>query len=160
MGGKTGQAGGGWDGEKFMAGLGVGERFEQVVTFDEAGARAFAALVGDFNPAHHDEDFASKGRFGGLIISGTQSTGMMMAMTATYLAGKGTALGLDYSFKFRKAVRMGESVTMAWEVTHVTAKPGLGDIIDMTGTLTVHSTGEVAVTGTGKAVLLADQAAE
>jgi acyl dehydratase len=41
-----------------------GEEFERIVIFDAAGAKAFTALVGDFNPMHHDEDFAATTRFG------------------------------------------------------------------------------------------------
>jgi len=134
----------------------IGERFTKTVTFDEAGARAFASLVGDFNPAHHDETYVTAKRFGGLIISGTQSTAMMMAMTATFLAGKGVVLGLEFSFRFKKAVLMGETAELAWTVTEVTPKPGLGDIIEMSGELVVASTGAAAVTGTGKGVLLYD----
>jgi len=139
-----------------MAGVVVGETFERVVTFDEEGARHFAALVGDFNPAHHDDDFAAKSRFGGLIISGTQSTAMLMAMTATFLSAKGAALGLEYSFRFRKAIRMGETVNMHWVVTKITPKPGLGDIVAFEARLTFAESGELAVSGTGKCVLLAE----
>jgi acyl dehydratase len=139
-----------------MAGVAVGETFERVVTFDEADARYFATLVGDFNPAHHDQDFAAKSRFGGLIISGTQSTAMLMAMTATFLSAKGAALGLEYTFRFRKAIKMGETVNMHWVVTEVTPKPGLGHIVAFEARLTLAGTGELAVSGTGKCVLLAE----
>jgi acyl dehydratase len=139
-----------------MASIAIGETFERVVTFDAAGARAFATLVGDFNPAHHDEDFAAKSRFGGLIISGTQSTAMLMAMTATFLSAKGAALGLEYSFRFRKAIRMGETVTMHWVVTDITPKQGLGDIVTFEARLTLADSGALAVSGTGKCVLLAE----
>jgi acyl dehydratase len=140
-----------------MAGVSIGESFERIVTFDEEGARHFATLVGDFNPAHHDEDFAAKSRFGGLIISGTQSTALLMAMTATFLSAKGSALGLEYSFRFRKAIRMGETVNMRWEVTAVTPKPGLGDIVSFEAALRILGSGDLAVTGTGKCVLLKDE---
>jgi acyl dehydratase len=137
-----------------MAAVAVGETFERVVTFDEAGARHFATLVGDFNPAHHDEDFAAKSRFGGLIISGTQSTAMLMAMTATFLSARGAAVGLEYTFRFRKAIRMGETVTMQWVVTEIIPKPRLGDIVAFEARLTLAGSGELAVSGTGKCVLL------
>jgi acyl dehydratase len=137
-----------------MGTVSVGETFERVVTFDEEGARAFATLVGDFNPAHHDEDFAAKSRFGGLIISGTQSVAFLMAMTATFLSERGAALGLEYNFRFRKGVRMGETVNMSWVVTDVIPKPGLGDIVVFDAALTILATGELAVSGTGKCALL------
>lgn len=137
-----------------MAVVRIGERFTRMVTFDPAEARAFASLVGDFNPAHHDENYVTVERFGGLIISGTQSTALLMAMTATYLSAKGVVLGLDYSFRFIKAIRMGETVELAWVITKVTPKPGLGDFVEMEAEAVLQATGEVAVSGTGKGVLL------
>jgi len=139
-----------------MPNIHVGEIFERVVTFDEEGARAFALLVGDFNPIHHDEDFAAKSRFGGLIISGTQSVAYLMAMTATFVSERGAALGLEYNFRFRKGVRMGETVKLAWVVTDVTTKAGLGEIVTFDASLTVLSSGEVAVTGWGKCALVGE----
>jgi acyl dehydratase len=153
-GGESRASGGCRDGESLMTPVRIGERFAKTVTFDEEGARAFATLVGDFNPAHHDETSVTARRFGGLIISGTQSTAMMMAMTASFLAEKGQVLGLDFSFSFKKAVRMGETGEMAWVVTAVTPKPRLGDIVEMEGQLVIQTTGAVAVTGKGSGVLL------
>jgi len=138
----------------FHAKFQVGEIFERVVTFDEAGARAFARLVGDENPIHHDEVFAAQSRFGGLIISGTQSVAYLMAMTATFVSARGAALGLEYGFRFRKGVRMGETVKLSWVVTDITPKPGLGDIVSFDASLTVLSSGDVAVTGWGKCALV------
>jgi acyl dehydratase len=132
----------------------AGAEFERVVTLDEEQARAFATLAGDFNPIHHDEAFARTSRFGGLIVSGTQTTALMLAMTATYLSGFGPCLGLDAQFRFRRGIRMGETVRMVWRVASVTPKAGLGNLIKMTGTLTVVATNEVALTGTSTGVLL------
>ena len=132
----------------------VGAEFERVMTLDEAAARAFANSVGDLNPIHHDEAFARTSRFGGLIVSGTQTTALMLAMTATYLAAFGPCLGLDAQFRFRRGIRMGETVRMVWRVVSVTPKAGLGDLIKMAGTLTVVATNEVALTGTSTGVLL------
>jgi acyl dehydratase len=137
-----------------MGRVSVGEVFERTMTFDEAGARAFATLVGDFNPIHHDADFAAGSRFGGLIISGTQSVALLMAMTATFLSARGAALGLDYSFRFRKGVRMNETCHLKWVVTEVLEKSGLGEIVSFDASMTILSSGEVAVSGSGKCALL------
>lgn len=131
-----------------------GARFERVVTFDEASARAFATLVGDLNPFHHDPAFAQASRFGGLIVSGTQTTAMMLAMTATYLSRYGPSLGLRSEFKFRRGVPMGETVRMGWTIVSVTPKPRLGDLVSLEGGMVMISTGELAVSGTSTAVLL------
>jgi acyl dehydratase len=132
----------------------VGEAFERIVTFDEDEARRFATYVGDLNPLHHDADLAGRSRFGGLIISGTQSVAMLMAMTATFLSARGGALGLEYNFRFLKGVRMGETVRMAWVVTAITPKERLGDIVSFDASMTIMSSGEVAVSGSGRCALL------
>jgi len=132
-----------------MGRVSVGEVFEKTVTFDEEGARAFAMLVGDLNPIHHDAEFAAGSRFGGLIISGTQSVALLMAMTATFLSARGAALGLDYQFRFRKGVRMGETCHLAWGVTDVVPKTGLGEIVSFDAAMRIAVSGEVAVSGTG-----------
>ena len=130
-----------------------GAQFERIVTFDEAAARAFATMAGDFNPVHHDRNFAETSRFGGLIVSGTQTTAMMLGMTATFLAQFGPCVGLDAQFRFRRAVPMGETVRMAWRVTSVEDKPRLGRLVAMEGDLTLAS-GVVALTATSTAALL------
>jgi acyl dehydratase len=137
-----------------MGRVAVGEVFERTVTFDEAQARAFATLVGDFNPIHHDQNYAAGSRFGGLIISGTQSVAFLMAMTATFLSARGAALGLDYQFRFRKGVRMGETCHLSWVVTEVLQKPGWGEIVGFDAAMTILSSGEVAVSGAGKCALM------
>jgi acyl dehydratase len=73
--------------------LRVGERFARRVTFDDASIRRFAALCGDHNPLHHDVEAASRSAFGALIASGPHVTSMMMGLDATYLSGRGEALG-------------------------------------------------------------------
>jgi acyl dehydratase len=132
----------------------VGEVFEKIVTFDEAEARAFAMLVGDLNPVHHDAEFAAGSRFGGLIISGTQSVAILMAMTATFLSARGAALGLEYQFRFRKGVRMNETCHLTWTVTEVLPKAGLGEIVSFDAAMSIVASREVAVSGVGKCVLL------
>jgi acyl dehydratase len=137
-----------------MERVSMGEVFEKTMTFDEDGARAFAMLVGDLNPIHHDAEFAAASRFGGLIISGTQSVAVLMAMTATFLSARGAALGLDYQFRFRRAVRMNETCHLSWTVTDVIPKAGLGEIVSFDAAMTIVASREVAVSGKGKCVLL------
>jgi 3-hydroxybutyryl-CoA dehydratase len=132
----------------------TGAQFERVVTLDEETARGFATFVGDLNPIHHDAAFAARSRFGGLIVSGTQTTAMMLAMTASYLSQFGPCLGLDAGFRFRRGIRMGETVRMVWTVVSITPKPGLGDLVAMEAVLSVVATGEIALTGTSTGVLL------
>lgn len=93
-------------------------------------------MAGDMSPLHHDEEFAKTTRFGGLIVSGTHYSAMMMGMVATFLTQKSAGLGLEFEFQFRKAVAVGETVRMEWRIVAVDENPKLrGDIITLEGFL-------------------------
>lgn len=123
----------------------VGETTSQLVTFDVDSVRQFATMAGDMSPLHHDEEFAKTTRFGGLIVSGTQYSAMMMGMVATFLTERRAGLGLEFEFQFRKAVAVGEAVRMEWHIVAVDANSKLkGDVITLKGSL-LNENGEVCV---------------
>lgn len=114
--------------------LTVGDTFTQDVVIDAASIRAFATLAGDFNPLHHDEEAAKAGPYRVLIASGTQVVSLLMGLDATHLSRYGEALGLDFDFRFVKAVPAGIALTLAWTVTGSTYKPSLrGFIVTLEG---------------------------
>ena len=96
------------------------------VTFDADSIRSFATLAGDHNPLHHDPDYASRSRFGGLIASSTQYGALLMGMVGTHLTRGTMALGADFSLRFRKAVHAGQTLRLEWTITAVEPKPALG----------------------------------
>ena len=106
----------------------VGERFSRTVTFDPDSIRSFAAMAGDHNPLHHDPTFAENSRFGGVIASGAHYGALLMGLVATELTRDPdcTAAGLEFSFKFRKAVRVGQTLTLEWTIETKTPAPKLG----------------------------------
>lgn len=127
-----------------------GERFVRHVTLDDASIREFAALCGDHNPLHHDEHAASQSAFGSLIASGPHVTSLMMGLDATFLSGRGEALGLGFEFRFVKAVPAGAALTLEWTITDVAHKESLaGDIVSVEGRA-VDDAGVVYVTATGR----------
>jgi hypothetical protein len=63
-------------------------------------------------------------------------------------------LGLEYDFRFRKGVRMGETCRLTWVVSDVSTKPGLGEIVSSEASMTIESTQDIAVSGWGRCVLL------
>lgn len=136
----------------------IGARISRDVTFDAESIRRFAELAGDANPLHHDEVHAAATRFGGLIASGTQYTSLLMAMLSTHIPADRSALGLEFSFKFLKAIRAGETVQLAWEIVSVEPKSRLnGDIVGFSGQI-LNSRGEVAVTAQAKIVVMPREA--
>ena len=128
----------------------VGERFSRRVTFDAASIRTFATLCGDHNPLHHDEQAASRSAFGSLIASGPHVTSLMMGLDATFLSGRGEALGLGFEFRFVKAVPAGAALTLEWTITDVAHKESLaGDVVSVEGRA-IDDAGVVYVTATGR----------
>ena len=75
----------------------------------------FSELTGDRNPLHYDEERASGTRFGGLIVQGGVTTGLLNALVAEDLPGPGSVfLHVDWSFK--APVRPGDEITAEAEV--------------------------------------------
>ena len=87
---------------------GQSAEFTQVAS-DEA-VQAFADLSGDHNPIHLDEAYARTTQFGGRIAHGMLSGAYISAALASKLPGPG-AVYLSQSIRFRRPVRVGESVT-------------------------------------------------
>ncbi len=128
----------------------VGQRFSRQVTLTRAEIATFATLCGDLNPLHHDEDYARRSRFGSIIACGPQTTALMMAMTATYFSQTHGILGLEFSFRFRKAVKADDTIDMEWEIVEAEQKASLGGtLVSLRGEAT-NQHGQAVLTGTGK----------
>jgi acyl dehydratase len=126
----------------------VGETFGRTVTIDADDIRRFAASVEDFNPLHHDASYSARSRFGALTASGTHTASLLMALTATHFSQRAQPLGLDFTLKFRKAVKAGDTLTMRWTVTRIEFKPKLeGELVSLTGEA-INQHGEVALSAT------------
>lgn len=126
----------------------IGETFEHTVTIGADDIRRFAAAVEDFNPLHHDEAYAARSRFGALTASGTHTASLLMALTATHFSLRAQPLGLDFTLKFRKAVKAGDTLAMRWTVTRIEYKPSLaGELVSLIGEA-INQHGEVALSAT------------
>ena len=75
----------------------------------------FTELTGDRNPLHYDEEAAARSRFGGIIVQGGVTTGLLNAVVAEDIPGPGSVfLHVDWSFK--APVRPGDEITAEVEV--------------------------------------------
>ena len=78
----------------------------------------FTEMTGDRNPLHYDADAAGRSRFGGLIVQGGVTSGLLNAVVAEDLPGPGSVfLHVDWSFK--APVRPGDEITAEVEVLEV-----------------------------------------
>src|SRR5215467_9005721 len=80
----------------------------------------FTEITGDRNPLHYDEDAAGASLFGGLIVQGGVTSGILNAIVAEDLPGPGSVF-LAMELKFVKAVFVGDTVTGRIEITKVRA---------------------------------------
>ena len=87
-------------------------------TVTEADVVLFAVVTGDFNPAHLDQTYAERSRFGGRIAHGMPSAGFISACLAMRLPGPGTVY-LSQSLRFLRPVRIGDTVTARVEVAEL-----------------------------------------
>ena len=97
------------------------ERFSSEVTLTPALVSAYATAAGDFNPIHHDPEFAARTRFGRVIASGTQTTALLLGLTASHFSKLGALVGLEFWVGFRRPVYADETIRMEWLVIRVTA---------------------------------------
>jgi acyl dehydratase len=78
----------------------------------------FTRITGDRNPLHYDEDLARAGRFGGLVVQGGVTSGLLNALVAEQLPGPGSVF-LQVSWRFLAPVRPGDVITAEATVTAV-----------------------------------------
>ena len=78
----------------------------------------FTELTGDGNPLHYDEAAAAASRFGGIIVQGGVTSGLMNAIVAEDLPGPGSVF-LQVDWRFLKPVRPGDVLTAEVEVLTV-----------------------------------------
>jgi acyl dehydratase len=78
----------------------------------------FTAITGDRNPLHYDEAAATASRFGGLIVQGGVTSGLLNAVVAEDLPGPGSVF-LHVDWSFRAPVKPGDEITAEVEVTEV-----------------------------------------
>ena len=93
----------------------IAERARQTSMRD---VEIFSEMTGDRNPLHYDAALASESPFGGLIVQGGVTSGLLNAIVAEDLPGPGTVF-LGVEWRFVKAVGIGEQITGRVEVTGV-----------------------------------------
>ena len=104
--------------------VGTTARRSRTVTADDISL--FTELTGDRNPLHHDEELARASRFGGVVVQGGVTSGLLNALVAEQLPGPGSVF-LQVSWRFLAPVRPGDVITAEARVTSSRAdKPVTG----------------------------------
>jgi acyl dehydratase len=95
--------------------LQVGATASRSRTLSERDIELFTELTGDRNPLHYDREAASATRFGGIIVQGGVTSGLLNAVVAEELPGPGSVF-LHVDWHFKAPVRPGDEITAEVEV--------------------------------------------
>ena len=129
------------------------ERFSSVVTLTPEAVSAFSTAAGDDNPLHHDTAFAAATRYGRLIASGTHTTALLLALTASHFSKRGAVIGLEFTVRLRRPVYADETIVLEWLVVKVTHNLKLnGEIVDMVGRIKAQD-GQTALGAKGRVLV-------
>ncbi len=121
----------------------IGDIARRSRTVSSRDIELFTEMTGDRNPLHYDEDLARRTRFGGIIVQGGVTTGLLNAVVAEELPGPGSVF-LSLNLDFHAPVRPGDRITAEVEVLAVrTDKP----IAELRATIK-RQDGVVVVSGT------------
>ena len=121
----------------------VGSIARRSRTVSRRDIERFTELTGDRNPLHYDEELAAGTRFGGLIVQGGVTSGLLNAVVAEDLPGPGSVF-LRVAWNFLAPVRPGDEITAEVEVLEVRDDKPLTrlrtTIVDQNGTVVLDGT--------------------
>jgi len=124
----------------------VGDHARRTRTVTAEDIELFARMTGDRNPLHTDPELAATSRFGGVVVQGGVTSGLLNAVVATDLPGPGSVF-LRTDWSFRAPVRPGDTITAEVVVTAVRSDKPVTElrttITDGSGTVVLDGTAVV-----------------
>jgi len=126
------------------------------VTLTPDAVSAYSHAAGDTNPVHHDAAFAASTRYGRPIASGTHTTALLLALTASHYSQETAMVGLEFWVRFRRPIYADETIRLEWLVVKVTPNSTLNsDVVELRGRIRNQS-GETALGAKGR-ILVTDR---
>jgi acyl dehydratase len=98
--------------------ISVGATATRTRTVSARDIELFTEMTGDRNPLHYDATLAAASRFGGIIVQGGVTSGLLNAVVAEDLPGPGSVF-LHVDWRFLQPVRPGDVITAEVEVVAV-----------------------------------------
>jgi len=100
--------------------LRVGDAASRTRTVTTRDIELFTEITGDRNPLHYNPQLARRSRFGGIIVQGGITSGLLNAVVAEDLPGPGSVF-LHVDWAFHAPVRPGDVITAKVAVTSIRA---------------------------------------
>jgi acyl dehydratase len=130
----------------------VGESAELERTLTWEDIELFAAMSGDVNPAHVDEEYARSDRFHAIVAHGMWCASLISTLLGTKLPGPGT-IYLEQTLRFRRPVVIGDTITVS--VTVASKDPRRQRV--MLDCRCVNQRGETVIDGTARVLAPAER---
>lgn len=106
----------------FYEELAVGQKFGgTTVTVTETHVVTFGSITHDWAPLHMNEEAARQSQFGGRIAHGMLTASLAISSVVPIMGMEG-ATHLSDTFTYRDAVRIGDTISTACEVTELLPK--------------------------------------
>jgi acyl dehydratase len=96
----------------------IGDVAERSRVVTERDIELFTEMTGDRNPLHYNAMLAQASRFGGIVVQGGVTSGLLNALVAEQLPGPGSVF-LEVNWRFLAPVRPGDRITAHARVTDV-----------------------------------------
>lgn len=128
----------------------IGDSASLTKTFSDEDVRSFAAISGDKNPVHLDDEYAAKTQFKKRIAHGMLTAGLISAVLGTKLPGEGS-IYLGQTINFKAPVYLDDTITATVTVIKMHERKPIVTLE------TVCKNQDDIVVLTGEAVLLAPQ---
>ena len=105
--------------------------------------RRFARAIGDENPLYHDEEYARKSRYGGIVapptfptVFGFEGGRVLEGLDISY----SRLLHGEQEYEYFKPIMAGDTISFATEITDVMEKKGKSGVMDIiTSEMTGHN---------------------
>jgi acyl dehydratase len=101
--------------------LNVGDTARFTKTVTEIDIAFFAAIGGDFNPVHFDDEHAKATPFGARVAHGPVLLAFAANVLGMQLPGVGT-IAVENQISYRKPVYIGDTITTTGEVAELDAE--------------------------------------
>lgn len=105
----------------------------------------FAAITGDFNPVHVDDDYAARTIFKKRICHGMLVSSLFSALLGTKLPGEGS-IYVGQDLKFIKPVYIGDTITAIVKITAIIKEKNR----IILSTEAINQNNEIVITGEAK----------
>jgi 3-hydroxybutyryl-CoA dehydratase len=123
----------------------LGQKASFTKTVTETDVNNFACLIGDFNPAHVNAEYAKTTRFGERIAHGMLTASYISTCLAMGIPGADDIF-LGINLKFLGAVKLGDTIRVEVEIIDINVQK---QILTLKATIT-NQKGEVVVEGETK----------